>query len=189
MGLRSREIEFKYSAEDILVSKFIQFCEARKPIDTISVAGYDRFYKGAEDTFYRHRRNIGENELTFKKKTTKDNSFVRVEHNISLKQQVTDEQINNYLEDIGYKYSFTLHKNCLIYNYVDHTLVLYTCYNEDMREVGRFIEIEMKEDYPWQSDQHAMENLIVMERICKPLGIKSSNRVMNSLFELYGDKK
>jgi adenylate cyclase class IV len=180
------EIEFKYRADNISLTAFTEFCKSRRPIQVIHAAGYDHFYQHAQegDSFCRHRIGPDMNQLTFKRKTTDSNNFVRTEHNLDL-DSVTQEQVAALCAEFGYKPNFSLYKSCFVYNYDCYTLVYYICYDVDMKELGRFVEIEMKEDHPWESETQAWDQLLVFEKLCKPLGVSPQSRVKRSLFELY----
>lgn len=180
------EIEFKYRADDIDLTAFIAFCQEREPVKIVNAAGYDHFYQNIKDldVFCRHRIGPDMNQLTFKRKTTDSNNFIRTEHNIDL-LSASREQIASLASEFGYIHNFSLYKNCFIYCYDLYTLVYYIVYDEAMKESGRFVEIEMKEDYPWSSEQEAWEQLLVFEKLCKPLGLSAQSRIKRSLFELY----
>lgn len=180
------EVEFKYEAKTSL-STFKDFCENRKPNKFSIVSGYDHFFSKSSDldSFYRHRVNTNENELTFKRKTTKDNSFIREEHNIDLPLSVSQEKIAALCGINGYTYDASIFKHCFIYNYDFYTLVYYVCYDVELKELGRFIEIEMKEDYSWINEQEAFGELVTLERLCKNLGLSPDNRINKSLFEMF----
>ena len=133
--------------------------------------------------------NTNENQLTFKRKTIKDNSYIREEHNIDLPLTVSKEKIKALCNINGYTYDFSIFKNCFIYNYDYYTLVYYICYDVQLRELGRFIEIEMKEDYNWTSEEEAYKELVVLEKLCKGFEISSEGRSQLSLFEQFRSKK
>lgn len=184
--LKTTEVEFKYKAE-IDLSKFKAFCEGRNPQKFLIVSGVDHFYSLASDpdSFYRHRVNTNENELTFKRKKATENNFIREEHNIDLPLSVSEEKIAALCGIHGYEHNTSIFKNCFIYNYEYYTLVLYFCYTKEMEPLGRFIEIEMKEDYDWTNEQHAFNELVALERLCKPLGLSPDKRINESLFEQF----
>lgn len=188
--MENMEIEFKYKAIASL-SDFKTFCEAKNPLKFQIVSGYDHFYSADKDkdSFYRHRVNTNENQLTFKRKTVKDNSFVREEHNIDLPLNVSQEKIKALCGINGYEYDTSIFKNCFIYNYEYYILVYYICYDLDLNETGRFIEIEMKEDHDWKDEKDAFENLRVVEKFCKPIGLLPSGRIKSSLFEMFRRSK
>ena len=187
MGLKNREIEYKYLAE-ISVPEFRAFCENRSPLKFLLISGWDHFLFNENDgtSFYRHRVNTNENQLTFKRKLVKDNNYVREERNIDLPLSVTKEKIQDLCDVHGYKPRSSIFKNCFIYNYDYYTLVYYVCYNDQLQELGRFIEIEMKEDYDWSSEEEALQELVTLERLCKGLNIGPQKRIHKSLFEMFG---
>ncbi len=180
------EIEFKYNAT-VSLSKFKEFCEAREPKKFLIISGYDHFYlnKNQPDSFYRHRVNTNENQLTFKKKTMDTDNFIREEHNIDLPLTVSEDKIKALCNINGYTYNMSLFKNCFIYNYDYYTFVFYIVYDLDLNELNRFIEIEIKEDYDWASEEEAMSALIGLERVCKEIGVTSKVRIIQSLFEMF----
>ena len=180
------EVEFKYRAEGITLSKFTEFCESLNPKKIIVAAGYDYFYqkKGDDSSFCRHRLGPDSNQLTFKRKTTDSNNFIRTEHNLDLRG-VSKEQIRAFLADMSYDYNLSLYKNCFVYRYDWYTFVYYICYDLEMKEVGRFVEIEMSEEHDWADEADAWNELIVLEKIGKVIGLSPQARVKRSLFELY----
>lgn len=184
--MTNREIEFKYPAT-VSLSTFKGFCQDRKADKFSIVSGYDHFFSNLKETesFYRHRVNTNENELTFKRKTVQENSFIREEHNIDLPLSVSEDKIKALCAINGYTYDSSIFKNCFIYNYAFYTLVYYICYNVELKELGRFIEIEMKEDYSWTNEQEAFGELVTLERLCKNLGLSPDNRINKSLFEMF----
>lgn len=186
MGLKNLEIEFKYAATVPLI-EFQSFCELRKPLKVQIISGFDHFMSKDTDpdSFYRHRVNTLENQLTFKRKTIKDNSFIREEHNIDLPLTVSRSTIESMCGVHGYKYNVSIFKNCFIYTYAYYTLVFYSVYDINLNEMGRFIEIEMKEDYDWVDEKEAFGELITLEKLCKVLNIDSSKRINTSLYEMF----
>lgn len=187
MALKNCEIEFKYLATNVKVSEFKDFCEKRDPKKFVIISGFDHFYSKAEDSssFYRHRVNTNENQLTFKRKTTNENNFIREEHNIDLPLNVSEEKIKSLCAVNGYKYNTSIFKNCFIYNYDYYTLVYYICYDLELNELSRFIEIEMREDHDWSSEQEAFNSMAILEKTCSVLGISSKLRLNKSLYEMF----
>jgi len=185
------EIEFKYHAGMISLEKFKAFCLDREPVKTIIASGFDYFYANEKDSnaFCRLRVGADINQLTFKRKTKDANNFVRTEHNVELSKDMTIEQIQSFVSEFGYKPDATIFKNCFVYKYNYYTLVYYICYDTNMTEQGRYVEIEMAEEYPWRNEKEAYEGLLSLERLCKPLGIAPQGRIKRSLFELYGNAK
>jgi adenylate cyclase class IV len=182
--MKNTEIELKFKAT-VSLSKFKEFCQKRNPRNYVEVAGWDYFYSNPQEpeSFFRHRVNPKESQVTFKRKTHKDNNYIREEKNFDT--QFSREQVADLCAISGYTYNSTIFKNCFIYNYEDHTLVFYICYDVEMKELGRFIEIEMKEDYPWANEDEAFSKLTILEKLCKPLELSPAARVSQSLFEMY----
>lgn len=189
--MKHLEVEFKYSAEHVPLVKFHEFCKSREPKNSLTVSGEDCFYdnKHSTDSFYRYRTGDDGVQLTFKKKTSKDNSFVRIEHNIDLGWKVNKESVEAYITDLGYSYAGRLFKTAFIYNYEDYCAVYYVCFNQDMREIGRFIELEINENYPWENQQEAQSKLLILEKLFKSLGLDPKNRLLLSLYEMFKDVK
>ncbi len=186
--MKHLEIETKYNADSISLVAFNDFCQSLKGSPKyLEAAGYDYFFDSDkdEDGFYRIRIGHDLRQLTYKHKTKDTNNYVRDEHNLNFASSMTKEYIEGYVKSLGYEFNTRLFKNCFIYAFETYTLVYYVCYDSDMHELGRFIEIEMSEDYPWPTEQDAWNELIAMERICRPLGISPQSRVKRSLFEMY----
>lgn len=184
------EIEFKYSADNISLSHFNKFCQARPDHDTsafLVASGYDYFYENKNDSeaFCRHRYGPDMNQLTFKRKTSGVNNFVRTEHNLDFTKDMTVSQIEAYIREHGYEFNTSIFKNCFIYKFEWYTLVYYICYDTDLKELGRFVEIEMKEDYAWKTRDEAWNALVSMERLCKTLGVSAQKRIKLSLYEMF----
>lgn len=181
------EIEFKYNADSISLVRFHEFCAEREPVKYLHASGFDYFYERVKEpgSFCRHRVGPDSNQLTFKRKLDDKNNYIRTEHNLDLGPAVTVPQVAALCSEFGYDPNFSLFKNCFIYCYDYYTLVYYICSDLDMKELGRFVEIEMREDHDWRNEQEAMDALLAMERFCKPLGITPQARVKRSLFEMF----
>lgn len=187
--MKHKEIEFKYNAENISLTDFAEFCQGLKGSPKyVEVSGFDYFYssKADEDGFYRIRVDHKRVQLTYKHKTKDTDNYVREEHNLNFDSTMTKSYVEGYVNSLGYKFNSKIFKSCFIYIFDTYTLVYYVCYNEDMKELGRFVEIEMSEDYAWPTQQDAWNELIAMERICRPIGITPQARVKRSLFEMFG---
>lgn len=185
-----KECEFKYNAKDLSLTAFTAFCTDRKPKNFIIASGYDHFYSHtrSKESFCRHRKGEEFNQLTFKRKTNDANNFIRTEHNINLSLDTRKEQIEALCKEFSYEYTDSIFKNCFIYNYGWYTLVYYIIYDKDLIEKGRFFEIEMDENHDWKDEQDAWSSLLVMEKMCKPLGVSPQSRVKRSLFEMFIQK-
>ena len=184
------EIEYKYNAQDITLSRFKAFCLERAPKKYLEVSGYDYFYSPTKDTGFFGRYRVGPDAkmLTVKRKTNDANNFIRGEINLQVSEDTEKDKIDAFFEFFEYTPSSSLFKSCFIYNYDYYTFVYYIVYNNDMKEIGRFIEIEMSEDHNWGAGE-AQNYLITLEKLCKPLGIFPQARVKRSLFEMFGTLK
>lgn len=183
-----KEIELKFKADKISIKDFRKFCESRAGYEYITTSGFDQFFESPKDStgFLRHRKeNSRFNQLTFKRKLAEKNNFIRNEINISLGLEVTESQVTALAKELGYDFSFALFKNCFIWKFPLYTLVVYVCYDDNLKEIGRFIEIEMDEDHDWGSEDAAWQALTNLEKQLEPLGITAQNRVKRSLFEMF----
>ncbi len=182
------EVEFKYKADNISLTSFTDFCKTKKPTSVVIASGYDYFYENIDDpdAFCRHRVGPDSNQLTFKRKLSDVNNFIRTERNVDLAASMSVEEISGLCDEFGYKYNTSIFKNCFVYKYDWYTFVYYICYDTDMIELGRFVEIEMSEDHAWNSEKEAWEELLLMEKICgKGLGVTAQSRIKRSLFEMF----
>jgi adenylate cyclase class IV len=183
-----KEVEFKYSASEISIESFHKFCKGKKGlVKYVMASGFDHFYASTviPGAFCRHRQGADMNQLTLKRKTTHENSYVRTEHNIDLDPTMTEPQIRSLCNDLGYTYTGRIFKVCFVYKYDYYTLCYYVVYDDNMKELNRFFEIEMSEEVQWREGE-AYSALVIMEKSCKLLGAKADNRESASLFEMYG---
>lgn len=185
--MRYKEIEFKYKADNISLKDFVKFCVARNPLTIVEASGFDHFYASIkdQDAFCRHRIGPDFNQLTFKRKTTDANNFIRTEHNLNLSTSMKREAVEALCGEFGYKYNVSVFKNCFVYFYDWCVLSYYVCYDNSLKEIGRFIEIEANEEHEWPTEQDAWDAVVVMEKLCKTLGLTPQARLKKSLFELY----
>lgn len=179
------EIETKYRADEIDLSSFMAYCQERGPDKYIMASGWDHFFDSSKiEGFARHRVGADFNQLTYKRKTTDKNNYVRQEDNLDLLPSVTAAQVTSFLGKFGYKHNKSIFKNCFIYKYPTSTLVYYAIYSESLKEIGRFIEIEMAEDYAWTSENQAWQALLEIEKNCWSIGLSPQGRMKKSLYEL-----
>ncbi len=186
--MKHLEVEFKYRADDISLEKFTELCKNRGEHKFVEASGYDHFYSHPDndDRFCRHRIGPDLNQLTFKRKSVERNNYVRTEHNINLQKQVSRDQVQALCSEFGYKFNVSVFKTCFVYKYDRHTKVYYICYDTNMKELGRFIEIEMSEEHPWESEDQAKQELLELEaKLSEVLSISPQSRMRKSLFELY----
>jgi adenylate cyclase class IV len=187
--MKFREVEAKYSAENITLTAFQAFCNGREPkvIKVVEAAGFDYFYSHPDnpDAFYRHRVGPDLNQLTFKRKTTQGNSNIRIERNTNLALSTSKEEVVALVGEHGYTFNTAIFKTCFVYFFDWYVLSYYVCYDKDLKELGRYMEIEANEEHDWATEQDAWNAVVVMEKLCKPLGLTPQMRIKRSLFELY----
>lgn len=186
--MKFKEVELKYSAQEIPFSVFKQFAENQEGLEnSIIVSGYDHFFANKKDreSFCRHRVGPDLNQLTFKRKAPESsNNTVRTEHNLDLKPYITEDQVAALCNEFGYEYNTSIFKTCFVYKYEWYTLCYYIVADMDQKEVGRFIEIEASESYKWSSEDEAKSAIISIEKLNK-IGLTHKNRLKKSLWEMF----
>jgi len=185
--MKHKEIETKYRADEMSFTEFEQFITALKPVNTIRASGYDYFYcsPAAPASFARHRVGPEFNQLTFKRKLSDTNNYIRDEHNILLDMKVKIDQVAALLKEFGYTHNSTIFKNVFVYNFDKYNFVYYVCYTPELKELGRFVEVEMSEEHPWDNEDQAWALLREIEGSLRPLGITPQHRMRKSLFEMF----
>ena len=180
-----KEIETKYNAESISYDTFAKFCLEREPEKFILASGYDHFFSNPKEleSFFRHRVGSDISQLTFKRKTIERNNFVRHEYNLDT--TMSEDEVKAYVGAFGYEYNTSIFKTCFVYKYSYFILSYYICYDIHMKELGRFVEIEMREDFDFGSEDKAWSALLVLEKLCKDIGINPKARIKRSLYEMY----
>jgi len=158
--MKYTEVETKYRADEMSLVAFHDFCKERKPERYLYSSGFDHFYHSLKspNAFCRHRTGTDLNELTFKRKTSDSNSFIRTEHNITLAKDMQAHQIAALCNEFGYEYNTSIFKTCFVYIFDWYVLSYYICYNNEMKESGRFFEIEAREDYNWSTEAEAWDH-------------------------------
>ncbi len=182
------EIETKYNGEAISLQNFKAYCEEAGPSSYKVVSGYDRFYSKKDDpeSFCRHRFGAGFNQFTLKRKHSKTDNYIRTEHNIELGESVTQEQVEKLAAEFGYESNTQIYKTCFIYSYEYYIMVYYIIYDADLREKGRYLEIEAREDYDWVGEKEAWNAVVALEKLAtKALGLSPQTRISKSLYEMF----
>lgn len=183
-----KEIEFKYSAAKVQIEDFNSFCKSIQGHESYRLNhGIDTFFTdpNRQGSFFRLREDTGTYCLTYKRKIQADNT-VRVEYNLDLMNGKNAAYA--LVEELGYKYDAAINKVNYVHLFPWYVLSYYICYDANMQELGRFIEIEMREDYNWTSEQQMLTELKVIEKVFKPLGISAEGRIKESLYEMYRSK-
>ena len=67
-------------------------------------------------------------------------------------------------------------------------IAYYIVYNDNFKEIGRFIEIEADEHHNWKSEEEAIATINSVESQLQSLNLDSSMRLSQSLFEMFCPK-
>ena len=185
-NIELNEIEFKYDAENIKLSDFLQFAESLTPKEKVQIGSWDFYYSGKGMLFEFIRfRNGSEPELTIKIKNDEKNNQNRFEIDLPLSKKVSEFLVRKFVELLGFKENFRIFKYCEIFWYEKVDLVYYTIYNKDMKEVGRRIEIEALKNYPFKSPEEAFQEIKTMEQKLSEIGITPQMRLKKSMWETF----
>lgn len=190
-NLLHSEIETKYDASDIPLSRFVR--QTRELPEYVSektnhiqqVSSYDHYYT-RDGKAIRYREGA-EPQLTVKEKTSKTNNVHRVEVNIDISSHTTKGDIDKFCATLGFEADFSIFKESTILWYDKFNTVYYIVWSDHhkTKELGRFIEIELKEHFPWDSTLEAYDYLNDIEKRLKPLGISRKLRLNKSLYEMF----
>lgn len=183
-----KELEYKYKADGVKLTDFQELAEALLPIKKLDASSWDVYYtkQEVEDHFIRYRDSDNP-ELTKKRKTKKENNWERIEIDLPLDQaRITERTVTSWVGLDAYERNFKIYKSCFIYWFDNTNIVYYTVYDENMKEIGRYIEVEVnKEKVSEIGTEKCMEELKSLEEHLTKLGISSKNRMKRSLFEIY----
>jgi adenylate cyclase class IV len=185
-----KEIEYKYSAEEIDRMVFKDLVKSLNPKSFIYVESVDVYYAKSKDEFLRYRKpsenklsgEENRQELTFKKKLNENNNWSRFE--INLRIDLNDPfLVDQFCEGLNFKKNFEIKKFCDIFYFDDADLVYYSVKSEDGK-YAHFLEIECLENCGMTKEQ-SLEILQKYEKLLAPLGITPQKRKRLSLWELY----
>jgi len=180
------ELELKFRAENVKLTDFVNLVTSIGYVKKLEISSWDTYYVHSEnkDEFIRFR-NSNTPELTLKRKTDQKNNFKRLEIDLPLDaQRINQELVDAWADVEGYKSKTRIFKTCLIYWTNTVNFVYYIVYNENMTEIGRFIEIESNKNNSLDENQN-VEEIKKYEQELSKLGISPQNRLRRSLFELY----
>lgn len=184
------ELEYKYRADEVSFAKFRDLMEGLQLVKQKDISSWDYYYTPVNDDyegFVRFRDSPVGPELTKKVKTNTGNNFNRIEVDLPLdRAKLNLQTVNKFMEVMNHKENFRIFKNCFIYwlDYVNY--VYYNVYDQNLKEVGRFIEVEVNKDKVAAIGlEGATQQLKNAELLLEAIGIKSSNRMKKSLFELF----
>lgn len=202
--MKFKEIEFKYDAKDIPLSLFTQIIEktySSSLSKKLIVSSYDDYFVNSESNFIRYRHNNNDHdpnsiwikqeygntpELTIKRKMIAENNNERIEVNMAIVPQ-DFSTIEEFIKLLGYTHDFRIYKVCNIYWINRVVICYYLVFDNNMRELNRFIEIEANEDLEFRDEQEALEIISKYENELSCLGISSQKRLKKSLFEMYSN--
>jgi adenylate cyclase class IV len=183
-----KELEYKYNADGVNLVDFQVLVDDIKPECKIDVSSWDIYYthNTLADHFIRFRMSPQTPEMTKKRKTKEANNWDRIEIDLPLDpNRVNEKTVTAFVGLDGYKENFRIYKSCFIswFEYVN--MVWYAVYDENMKEKGRFIEIEINKDKVSELGDRSIEVLKEFEDRLGKLGITHKNRLKKSLFEMY----
>jgi len=183
-----KELEFKFKADDVKLQEFTKFVSQYNPDVRKDVSSWDYYYTNEtnQEEFIRYRES-DKPELTIKRKVNNNNNWERVEVDLPLDSERIDKQtVDAWVALEGYKQNFSIYKTCFIFWVGNINTVYYIVYNENMKEVGRFIEVEVNKDaVPKLGVDKAFAELKEFEQGLATLGLSPQNRLKRSLFEMY----
>lgn len=186
-----KELEYKYFADDIRLTNFIKLMDDLKQKYEFKgyrqASSFDIYYvkQGTLDEFQRFRNDGNTPELTKKRKIKNSNNWERIESDLPLDaKRVTDEKVAMHVGMDGYVENFKIFKVCFIYWFQDVNYVWYSVYDENMKEKGQFLEVELNKNRI-SSFEEPMKILKEHETNLEFLGISSQNRLKRSLFEMF----
>lgn len=191
-----KELEFKYKADEVKLQDFIKLMQDLDFDSNISAASWDIYYVKNDNEFQRFRKSKTEPELTKKIKTNINNSWDRVESDLPLDpKRVTEELVAFHVGLDGYKENFRVYKVCEVFWKDNFNYVYYITYDINMKELGRFIEVELNKnkvssllsesDKSIGTFEGPKQALNIAAKVLEKLNLYPANRMKKSLFELY----
>lgn len=188
-NIKTRELEFKYLANDIKLADFKRLCAGLNPERVLEVGSTDIYYSSRNRE--KHKLNFDflrfrtgdKPELTLKIKSETSNND-RTEVDLPLRPtEDLNELVESYCQQLGFEENFRIFKSCFIYFFEKTDFVYYVVYNKEMKEVGRFIEVEARKDYPFKTKEEAYLSIKDAEKSLEVLGITAANRTRNSQWD------
>lgn len=184
------ELEFKYDATNIKLSDFEALLVQLGSKKKLERSSWDLYYTLNErrDFFARYRKSDETPELT-KKKRLKESVWERIEADLPLDPKRIDEkQVKDFLDFEGMKENFRIFKSCFIYYFDNLNYVYYTVYDKNMKEVGRYVEVEVNKDKVAELGATVKDVLKEGEQKLLAIGITPQHRLRRALFDIFVDK-
>lgn len=189
------ELEYKYKADDVKLDDFVKLMESLGPSKRLDISSWDYYYTKGPDEFIRFRKSSDNPELTIKRKVKTSNNWERVEVDIPVdSKRVTDSGVAKFMELLDYKINFKIYKSCFIFWLDNVNYVYYIVYDENMKERGRYVEVEVNKervyylnssDNKFTGGKTAEETLKEAAKSLETIGLIPQNRMKKSLFELF----
>lgn len=187
------ELEYKYKADDVKLDDFVKLMTSLNPTKRLDISSWDFYYTKGPDEFVRYRKSASTPELTIKRKVKTTNNWERLEVDVPLDAtRVGDSGVNKFLELLDYKINFKIYKSCFIFWLDNVNYVYYIVYDENLKERGRFVEVEVNKDkvavlnnFEENRDQGATWALKEAAKSLETIGLIPQNRMKKSLFELF----
>lgn len=178
------EHEFKYKSDNISLTDFKKLMKKLPIVRKLEVSSWDYYLVNENKSFIRFR-NSSEPEITTKLKTSENNNFKRLEVNLALDHnKVSKDSVFKFAELLGYRENFRIFKTCFVFFLDKVNYVFYNVFDENMKEVGRYIEVEINEGSG--GDQSHLDEAASK---LKEIGLTPQQRMKKSLFELYYKEK
>ena len=175
------EQEYKYRADNISLTDFKKLMKTLPIKSKLQVSSWDYYYCNNEEGSFLRFRDSPTPELTKKVKLNVSNCWKRWEIDLPLdKDRVDKETVTKFVELLGYQENFRVFKTCFVYWLDKVNYVFYNVFDENMKEVGRYIEVECNKNSG--ADQSHLDE--AADKL-KELGLNPSNRMKKSIFELY----
>jgi hypothetical protein len=181
------ELEYKYNADDITLKSFMSLMEELPSIHKKDVSSWDHYFTNEtnKEEFIRFRES-DQPELTIKRKTNQNNNWERVEVDLPIdRSKLKLETINKFIGLLGYTPNTSIYKTCFIYWLTYINFVYYIVYDEDMKEKGKFIEVEFNKNMLPEHLDKVADQLKYGQEVLGKLGLVPQNRLKKSLFEIF----
>ena len=183
-----KELEHKYKADHIKLTDFIKLMVSMNPKIRKDVSSWDYYYtNNANDNEFLRFRESDNPELTIKRKVKDSNNWQRIEVDLPLdSDRIKLSKVETFASLLNYSENFRIYKTCFIFWLENVNYVYYIVYNENMKEVGRFLEVEVNKDkVPELGIDKAVEELKQASLKLEKFEISSQNRLKLSLFEMF----
>lgn len=189
------ELEYKYRADEVKLKQFISLMESLNPIKRLDVSSWDHYFTSEQGDSFQRLRESTSPELTKKIKVNNGNNWQRIEVDLPLDaKRLNFATVQKYVELNNYSHNFSIYKTCFIYWLDNINYVYYIVYDDNMKEQGRFIEVEVNKDKvnylnssenTFTGGRPAELYLKLAAKELEKLGLTSQNRMKKSLFELF----